>query len=115
MKTLLALCVVGLMWVVAAPASAQQCPIGSYPWVDSWGNSTCKRHGDGSTATTQVPRGMTCPMGSYPTVDNWGNNICRTHSTSNQPRTDYYDTSRGCPAGTYQSIDKWGNNVCKRF
>lgn len=116
MKALFALCLVGLLTTLAAPAFAQQqCPIGSYPWVDSWGNQTCKRHGDGSTATTQAPRGMTCPTGSFPWVDSWGNKICRTHDTPSKPRTDYYDTSKGCPVGTYQSVDSWGNNVCKKF
>jgi hypothetical protein len=105
--------------VVAAPqavAQAQaQCPIGSDPWVDTWGNQTCRRFSDQSTATTQVPPGQTCPTGAYPTVDNWGNQICRTFGAQNQPRTDYYDTSEGCPVGTYQSVDNWGNSVCKRF
>jgi hypothetical protein len=101
----------------AAPSSAlaQQCPTGSYPWVDSWGNNICRRHSDGSTATTQVPRNQTCPTGSYSWVDNWGNQICRSHSSRDGRRTDYYYTSKGCPVGTHQTVDAYGNPVCKRF
>lgn len=97
-----------------APAQAQQCPVGSLPWVDSWGNHICRRM-DGSTATTEVPRGQTCPTGSYPWTDDWGNRICRKDGAPNQPRTDYYDTSKGCPAGTHNWVDDWGNKVCKPF
>ena len=97
------------------PAQAQQCPMGSYPSVDSWGNQICRRVSDQSAATAQVPRGQTCPNGAYPTVDGYGNQICRSFNTPNQPRTDYYDTSRGCPMGSYPSVDSYGNNVCKRF
>lgn len=100
---------------VGSPAVAQDCPIGSYPWVDNWGNKICKRHGDGSTATIETPRAQTCPTGSYPWVDNWGNKVCRTHDTPNQPRADYYDTSKGCPVGTLPGVDQWGNKTCKKF
>lgn len=98
------------------PAQAQQCPAGSYPSVDSFGNQVCKRFSDQSTATAQVPRGQTCPMGSFPTVDSYGNQICRSQGAApSQPHTDYYDTSRGCPAGTFQTVDAYGDPVCKRF
>lgn len=98
-----------------APALAQQCPMGSFPSVDSWGNQVCKRFGDQSTATAQVQRGQQCPNGAYPTVDNFGNQICRSFNAPNQPGTDYYDTSKGCPMGTFPTVDTYGNNVCKRF
>ena len=104
-----------LMLDVGSVQAQQQCPTGSYPWVDNWGNKICKRFSDESAATTQVPSGQTCPTGSHPWVDSWGNKICRTFDAPNQPRTDYYDTSKGCPTGTYQWTDDWGNKVCKRF
>jgi hypothetical protein len=98
-----------------SPAQAQQCPPGAFPSVDNWGNQTCKRFSDQSTATTQVPRGQQCPTGAIPAVDNFGNPICRSIAAPNQPRTDYYDTSRGCPVGTLPSVDMYGNQVCKRL
>jgi hypothetical protein len=98
-----------------SPAQAQQCPVGSYPSVDSWGNQVCKRFSDQSTATVQAPRGQACPTGSNQAVDTWGNPVCRSFESPNQPRTDYYDTSKGCPAGTHEWVDNWGNKVCKSF
>jgi hypothetical protein len=108
-----------LIGIVAAlalgtPAYAGQCPAGSYPSVDNWGNQICKRFSDQSTATAQVPRDQQCPNGAYPTMDNFGNQVCRSFGASNQPRTDYYDTSHGCPIGTIPWVDMYGNNVCKR-
>ncbi len=100
----------------ALPAHAQlQCPNGSYPALDSYGNNICRRFSDQSTAVTQTPQGQQCPNGAYPTIDGYGNTICRSFATPNQPTTDYYNTSHGCPNGTYQSIDTYGNQVCKRF
>jgi len=96
----------------ASPVAAQSCPTGTYPWVDTWGNNICKRFSDGSAATTQTPEGRTCPNGSHPWVDSWGNKVCRSFD---QPKTDYYDTSKGCPTGTYPWADEWGNKICKRF
>lgn len=98
-----------------SPAQAQQCPTGAYPFVDSWGNKICKRFSDGGASTTEVPKGQTCPTGSHPWADTWGNKICRSFNAPNQPRTDYYDTSKGCPTGMYPTMDSFGNNVCKRF
>lgn len=113
-KFLFLLCVL-IVSANADVAVAQQCPAGTYQWADSWGNQTCRRFSDGTDAVTRAPRGQQCPNGSYPWTDNWGNQICRTYQNNNQPRTDYYDTSRGCPAGTYQWRDNWGNPVCRRF
>src|SRR5207249_6026137 len=81
--------------VVATPGHA--CPIGSYPWVDSWGNSICKRFDDDSTATVRRnPNGPSgCPVGSYPWVDSWGNRVCRGEDGN------AYDTSHGGPIGSY--------------
>lgn len=98
-----------------APAQAQQCPIGSYPWVDSWGNKICKRHGDGSTARAEAPKGQACPTGSTPWTDVWGNKICRSQKAGKEPQTDYYDTSKGCPIGTHEWVDERGNKVCKKL
>jgi hypothetical protein len=88
---------------------------GSYPWTDSWGNKTCKRYGDGGTATVETRPGQSCPTGSFPTVDSWGNKVCREQGAGARPATDYYDTSKGCPTGTHPWADAWGNKVCKRF
>lgn len=98
-----------------APAQAQSCPVGSYPWTDSWGNKICKRHGDGGTATVETRPGQTCPTGSFPTVDSWGNKVCRDQGAGGKPTTDYYDTSKGCPTGTHPWTDSWGNKICKKF
>jgi hypothetical protein len=91
-------------------ANAQQCPIGSYPWVDSWGNEICKGFGTGQTTTIQGDL-ENCPVGTHPWVDNWGNQVCQSFNGGTQ----YYDTSQGCPVGTYQWVDNWGNQVCRRF
>jgi hypothetical protein len=96
-------------------AQAQQCPAGTYPSVDTWGNQVCKRFSDNSAAAVQTPHNQACPNGAYPTVDKWGTQVCRTFDTPNQPRTDYYDTSKGCPVGSLPSMDSWGNKVCKPF
>lgn len=93
----------------------QQCPAGSFPWVDTWGNHICRRYSGQSTATAEAPQGQACPTGSYPWTDDRGNKICRSYQTGNQPQTDYYDTSKGCPIGTYEWTDNWGNKVCKRY
>ncbi|MBN8555424.1 MAG: hypothetical protein J0L93_08270 [Deltaproteobacteria bacterium] len=86
------------------------CPVGSYQWIDEWGNSTCKSFENGNTTTIQG-NADGCPTGSYPWVDNWGNSICKSFNGNQE----YYDTSKGCPAGTYTWPDKWGNSTCKKF
>ena len=91
-------------------AAALQCAVGSYPWVDSWGNQICKNYSGGGTNTIQGSVDN-CPTGTHPWVDNWGNRICQNSSGNQQ----YYDTSGGCPVGTFQWVDNWGNQVCKRF
>jgi hypothetical protein len=87
-----------------------ECPIGSYPWVDNWGNQICRTFGSGQTTTIQGSLDN-CPVGTHPWIDDWGNKICRSFSGNRQ----YYDTSGGCPIGTYEWTDNWGNPVCKRF
>ena len=104
LRLVLLLC---LIWT--APALAIDCPIGSHPWVDSWGNQICKSFSGGTTATQGSLD--SCPVGSHPGVDNWGNRVCQSF-TSNQR---FYDTSGGCPTGTYQWVDSWGNRICKPF
>jgi hypothetical protein len=91
-------------------ANAQQCPIGSFPWVDSWGNQICKSFGTGQTTTIQGNLDN-CPTGTHPWVDNWGNQVCQSFNGGQQ----YYDTSPGCPVGTYPWVDNWGNQVCRQF
>lgn len=89
---------------------SQRCPIGSYPWVDQWGNRICKSFDTGRTTTIEGNLNK-CPTGTAPWIDEWGNRICRS-LVGNQR---FYDTSKGCPIGTYPWVDNWGNRVCKRF
>jgi hypothetical protein len=96
--------------IVFASGAEAACPIGSYPWVDQWGNNICKRFASGSTSTIEGTLER-CPTGSYLWVDSWGNRICRSFGSG----ADSYDTSRGCPVGFYPWIDSWGNRVCKSF
>ena len=102
--------IAGLMLVVGHTASAMDCPIGSYPWVDNWGNQTCQRPG-GGTALTHTPPGAQCPTGSYPWTDSWGNQVCKSFGAG----PTYYDTSRGCPTGFAPWVDNWGNPICRRM
>jgi len=98
------------LFVFLPTAGFADCPIGSYPWTDMWGNQICKRFGDGSTATIQGNLDN-CPIGTHPWTDMWGNQICKSFSGGNQ----FYDTSEGCPIGTVPWTDMWGNPVCRRF
>jgi hypothetical protein len=90
--------------------SYADCPFGSHPWVDNWGNQTCRMFGSGQTTTIQGSLDN-CPTGTHPWTDNWGNRICKSFSGNSQ----YYDTSGGCPFGTHPWVDNWGNQACKRF
>lgn len=104
MKTIL------LTLAVLVPTTAlADCPIGTHPWVDRWGNNICQRWG-GGTATIEGSLDN-CPIGTHPWVDTWGNRVCK----STLGGTQYYDTSEGCPVGTYEWPDFWGNPSCKRF
>ncbi len=98
-----------LIAVVSTPGHAA-CPIGSFPWVDAWGNSICKNFETGQTPTIQGSPSR-CPVGTHPWVDQWGNQICKAPGGNQQ----YFDTSKGCPVGTYPWVDNWGNKVCKFF
>jgi hypothetical protein len=69
-----------IFFIMISPARAimpGDCPIGTYWWTDSWGNSICKSFGTGRTT---VIEGSTenCPVGTYPWVDSWGNAICKS-------------------------------------
>lgn len=99
-----------ILLVFSASQALANCPIGTFPWTDTWGNQICKRYSDGSAATTQGSLDN-CPMGTHPWTDNWGNRTCKSFNNNSQ----LYDTSRGCPIGTYQWVDNWGNPACKRF
>ena len=112
--TALLAALVGATAGVEPVQARQQCPMGSSPWVDKWGNNICRRHSDQSTSRVEVPRGQTCPTGSYQWTDTWGNKVCRSHATSGERPRDTYDTSKGCPIGSAPWTDKWGNPVCKR-
>ena len=96
--------------LIFSPTILASCPIGSYEWIDSWGNKICKDFDFGDTKSIE---GSTdnCPTGTYSWIDSWGNKICKSFDTEEE----YHDTSKGCPAGTYQWIDDWGNKVCKSF
>ena len=89
-------------------SSTRNCPTGSSPWTDEWGNKICKRFDSGQTTTVQGTL-KNCPTGSSPWTDEWGNRVCKDFANNKQ----YYDTSKGCPTGTYQWTDDWGNRVCK--
>src|SRR5438094_1658079 len=91
--------------LLSRPAHAG-CPIGSHPWVDSWGNSICQRF-DGTTATVEGSLDD-CPVGTHPWVDSWGNRVCQSFDGGSR----LYDTSHGCPIGTHPWIDSWGNSIC---
>jgi hypothetical protein len=101
----------GLLLTFSQAALAMGCPMGSFPWVDNWGNAICKRFSDGSAAVTQTAPGSSCPTGSFPSVDSWGNSMCKSFNGG----TNYYDTSRGCPIGTMPWTDSWGNPVCRQM
>ena len=53
---------------------AQDCPIGSHPWVDNWGNRICKSF-QGGQEFHDTSKG--CPIGMHPWVDKWGNPVCK--------------------------------------
>jgi len=102
--------VVAVLVTASVGAAEAACPIGSYEWVDNWGNQICKSFGSGQTTT--IEGGLdNCPVGTFPWVDSWGNRTCKSFGSRNQ----YYDTSGGCPIGTFPWVDNWGNNVCRRF
>ncbi len=96
--------------VMSFSVFAQQCPIGSYPSVDNWGNRICKSFDTGRATT--IEGGLDkCPTGTHIWVDEWGNRICKSFEGNQQ----YYDTLKGCPVGMYPWVDTWGNRVCKKF
>jgi hypothetical protein len=97
--------------VIVFPTSGEaNCPVGSYPWTDQWGNSICKRFSTGQPSTIEGTLSR-CPTGTHPWVDNWGNQVCQSFDQ----RQRFYDTSKGCPVGSYEWVDSWGNKVCKFF
>ena len=99
-----------LFFMTATNVLAQQCPAGSHPWVDDWGNRICRKLGSGQTTTIEGSTKQ-CPTGTYSWVDEWGNRTCKSF----QGNTQYYDTSKGCPVGSHPWTDSWGNAVCKKF
>jgi hypothetical protein len=103
---------VGMVALVLMPlgAVAQQCPTGSHPWVDQWGNRICKSFDSGGTTTIQGSL-KNCPTGTHPWTDEWGNRICKSFEGNKQ----YYDTSKGCPVGFHPWVDNWGNRVCRKL
>jgi hypothetical protein len=111
-----------MRWILAVAALAFwpsmafsiDCPIGSYPSVDQWGNQACKPFGGGPPTVVQGTLDN-CPIGSHPWVDQWGNRVCQTFQQPQQPTQQFYDTSKGCPVGMYPWVDNWGNPTCKRF
>jgi hypothetical protein len=103
-------CTVFILLALSSSTFAQQCPTGSYLWVDNWGNRICKGFDTGGTTTTEGSL-KNCPTGTYSWVDEWGNRVCKAF----QSGQNFYDTSKGCPVGTYQWVANWGNKVCKKF
>jgi len=94
----------------SSQVSALQCPIGSFPCADNWGNQICKSFDSGGTTTIEGST-KNCPIGTHPWVDEWGNQICKSFEGNQK----FYDTSKGCPIGFYEWVDNWGNRVCKKF
>jgi hypothetical protein len=97
----------GVLWTSRADA---QCPVGTYPSVDSWGNRICKSFDGGGTRSIEGNLNN-CPVGTHPGIDSWGNRMCQS---SDSPQK-FNDTSKGCPLGTYPWVDSSGNSVCKSF
>jgi len=100
----------GVLIVFPATPSHAACPVGTYEWVDNWGNRICKSFGTGETRSIEGNLSR-CPVGTYPWVDSWGNSVCQSFGGGQR----FYDTSKGCPVGTYEWVDNWGNKICKRF
>jgi len=98
-----------LLLLLSTPAFTE-CPPGTYPWVDEWGNKICKSIDNDQTRSIE---GSTkeCPPGTHPWVDEWGNPICEGDLEDQQ----FYDTSKGCPPGTYPWVDEWGNPICIKY
>jgi hypothetical protein len=96
---------------VPGVAGLANCPVGSHPWRDQWGNATCQSFATGAAVTTEANTATGCPNGSFQWVDGYGNRVCR--SFGNGPT--YYDTSQGCPIGTHPWRDNWGNPTCQAF
>jgi hypothetical protein len=91
-------------WILIAQASAAlaNCPAGSLPSIDDWGNQSCEWIDDGSMLATSGNLSR-CPNGSFPWVDSWGHQICQAFTTR------FYDKANTCPVVT----DNWGNRVCQ--
>lgn len=110
MKSTIALLVLAFSFVGAGQASAQVCPVGTYQWVDAWGNQTCRDMQSQQDVRTNAAPRSACPIGSVPSVDQWGNRTC--NGSGSTAGTTYYDTSHGCPVGFHQWVDAWGNPTC---
>ena len=103
--------IAGLLALLVLPSAAlANCPMGSFPSVDRWGNQICQPFGGGPPAAVQGSL-ESCPAGTHPWADQWGNRTCKSFNSPQQ----LYDTSKGCPMGTYPWVDQWGNSTCKRF
>ena len=102
--------VILLFLVAFAGTASAACPVGTYGWVDNWGNRICKSFDTSQTRTIQGST-KSCPTGTYRWTDEWDNTICKRFEGNQR----FYDTSKGCPVGTYQWVDNWGNKVCKKF
>jgi hypothetical protein len=96
---------VALLVFWSSAALAINCPIGSFPSVDRWGNQTCQSLGGGPPSTVQGSLDN-YPMGTHPWVDQWGTKICKSYSAPAQQQLQLYDTSKGCPMGTYSWVDQ---------
>jgi len=93
--------------VLSLDAHAQQCPVGSHPSVDQWGNRMCNVFALGAATTINGSRND-CPTGTHLWIDKWGNRNC-TIIKKSRP---IYDNSNWCPVGTRPLVDEWGNRVC---
>lgn len=102
--------IIGLLFCGLSPIAFANCPAGTFPNIDNWGNEVCVSSSGGNRTIRGNAPG--CPGGTVPEFDSWGNATC---VSIDQPSRRYYDTSKGCPGGTIPDFDDYGNQVCKPF
>lgn len=94
-----------LLLLVSGSVSAQ-CPLGTLPAVDAWGNAICREQG-GHIRSIEGSLHK-CPLGAYAWKDSWGNEVCKSSDTGQN-----FYAPGGCPMGSYPWVDRWGNKVCQ--
>jgi hypothetical protein len=60
--------------VATIEGGLDNCPVGTQPWTDMWGNRTCRSlSGGGQYYDTS----QGCPIGTVRWTDMWGNPVCK--------------------------------------